>query len=73
MGILDGEPVSATAVSSVDSVVFIISGDEFKKLIFENEKIGVKFLWKIGQTISLRLRRTTSMLAEIPLSKSDDN
>ena len=65
MGILDDEPASATAIASKDSVVFIISGVEFKRLIFENEKIGVKFLWKIAKIISLRLRKTTNLLTVI--------
>ncbi len=71
MGMLEGEPASATAIASVDSVVFIVSGDDFKKLIFEYERIGVKFLWKIAKIISLRLRKTTSLLAEISSSVSN--
>lgn len=71
MGILDGEPVSASAIASVDSVVFTISGADFEKLVSENEKLGVKLLWKIGKIISLRLRRTTGLLAEISISKSN--
>ncbi len=65
MGMLDDEPASATAIASADSVVFIISGADFKRLVFENEKIGIKLLWKIAKIISLRLRKTTSLLAEI--------
>lgn len=71
MGILDGDPVSASAIASIDSVVFIISGDDFKKLVFENNALGIKLLWKIGEIISLRLRRTTGLLAEISISKSE--
>jgi CRP/FNR family transcriptional regulator, cyclic AMP receptor protein len=72
MGILDGEPVSASAIASVESVVFTISGEDFKKLVSENESLGVKLLWKIGKIISLRLRKTTGLLAEISIAKSDD-
>ena len=71
MGILDGEPVSASAIASVESVVFTISGEDFEKMVSENEKLGVKLLWKIGKIISLRLRKTTGLLAEISISKSD--
>ena len=73
MGILDGEPVSASAIASIDSVVFIISGADFDRMISENERLGVKLLRKIGKIISLRLRRTTGLLAEISISKSDNN
>ena len=72
MGILDGKPVSASAIASVDSVVFIISSSDFEKLVSENESIGVKLLWKIGKIISMRLRKTTGLLAEISISKSND-
>jgi CRP-like cAMP-binding protein len=72
MGILDDEPVSASAIATVDSVVFIITGPDFKKLVSENHALDVKLLWKIGKIISLRLRRTTGLLAEISIAKSDD-
>lgn len=72
MGILDGEPVSASAIASVESVVFTISGEDFEKLVSENKSLGVKLLWKIGKIISLRLRKTTGLLAEISISKSED-
>jgi len=71
MGILDDEPVSASAIASINSVVFLISGDDFKKMIAENEALGIKLLWKIGKIISIRLRKTTGLLAEISISKSE--
>ena len=71
MGILDGQPVSATAVASVNSIVFLISRTEFKRLVFEQKDIGVKFLWKIGRIISVRLRKTTGLLSDISISNSD--
>lgn len=72
MGILDDEPISASAIASVNSVVFLISGDDFKKMVSENEALGVKLLWKIGKIMSVRLRKTTGLLAEISISKTDD-
>ncbi|MFT5131548.1 MAG: CRP-like cAMP-binding protein [Gammaproteobacteria bacterium] len=71
MGVLEDKPISATAIASVNSVVFIISADNFNRLITENEKMGVKLLKKIGQIISARLRKTTAMLAEVSIAKSD--
>ena len=73
MGVLDGKPISATAIASVRSIVFIMSGEDFNRLIKENIEIGAKLLLKIGQTISARLRATTSMLAEISISNSDED
>lgn len=72
MGILDEEPISASAIASISSVVFLISGADFKKMVSENESLGVKLLWKIGKIISVRLRKTTGLLAEISISKTED-
>jgi CRP-like cAMP-binding protein len=71
MGILDDEAISASAIASMDSVVFIISNVDFKKMVSENQSLGVKLLWKIGKIISLRLRKTTGLLAEVSIAKSD--
>ena len=57
MRILDDQPISATAIASINTIVFLISRTEFKRLIFKNKEIGVKFLWKIGRIISVRLRK----------------
>jgi len=73
MGMLNDEPISATAIASVDSIVFILSGADFKKLVFENERIGVKLLWNIAKIVSVRLKRTSGLLAEISISDSDNN
>ena len=70
MGVLEGKPISATAIASVGSVVFIMSGDNFNRLITENEKIGVKLLRKIGQILSARLIITTAMLTEVSITQS---
>jgi CRP/FNR family transcriptional regulator, cyclic AMP receptor protein len=72
MGILDEEPISASAIASISSIVFLISGGDFKKMVSENESLGVKLLWKIGKIISVRLRKTTGLLAEISISKTED-
>lgn len=72
MGILDNEPMSASAIASVDSVIFMISGDSFQQMVIENESLGVKLLWRIGKIISQRLRKTTGLLAEISIAKSED-
>ena len=73
MGIMDGRPVSASAIASVDSVVLIISGADFEKMISEDKDLGIKMLRKIGRIISLRLRKTTGLLAEISIAKTDDS
>lgn len=69
MGILDNEPMSASAIASINSVVFIISSEDFQEMVNKNASLGVKLLWKIGKIISLRLRKTTGLLAEISNAK----
>lgn len=70
MGIMDGEAISASAKASRDTVVVIISDEDFKQLVRENGDLGAKLLWKIGRIITARLRQTTSMLADLSMSKS---
>ncbi len=64
MGIIDGEALSATAIASTDSIVLIITGEDFENMVNKNEKLGNKLLWKIARIISLRLRKTTGLLAD---------
>jgi hypothetical protein len=40
-------------------------------MVSENQSLGVKLLWKLGKIISLRLRKTTGLLAEVSIAKSD--
>jgi len=69
MGIIDGRPLSASAIASKDSVVLMISRNDFRKLVKENGDLGVKLLWNIARIISMRLRQTTGLLAEISLTQ----
>ncbi len=48
MGIIDGEPISASAIASQDSTVIIISDENFKKLIKSDSVMGVKLYQKIS-------------------------
>ncbi len=65
MGVVDGQPLSATAVTSKDSTVLIITRDDFQNLMKKNSNLGVKVLLKIAEIISVRLRHTTGRLADI--------
>ncbi len=71
MGVIDGEPFSASAIAASDSIVLTITGDDFEKLIAQDEKLGVKLLRKIAVIISLRLRRTTGRLADLLANSTD--
>ena len=69
MGVVDGQPLSASAVTSKDSVVLIITRTDFYNLMEKNSNLGVKILLKISKIISLRLRHTTGRLADLLSTK----
>lgn len=68
MSILDGQPVSATAVASEKTIMLIITRPNFEEMVKQDSDLGIKILWNIAQTISLRLRKTTGVLSEISTS-----
>jgi CRP-like cAMP-binding protein len=53
----------------MDSVVLIITKEDFDTLTGKHEKLGVKLLRKIARTISSRLRSTTGRLADLLSNK----
>lgn len=70
MGIVDGHPLSASAIAASDSIVLLMSRTDFEDLVHDQCALGVKLLWKISQIISLRLRQTTGLLAEISITQA---
>lgn len=70
MGIIDGEAISATAKAARDSIMVIISGEDFEKLVKQDGDLGAKLLWNIGRIITTKLRTTTSLLADLSMSKA---
>jgi CRP-like cAMP-binding protein len=65
MGVVDGEPFSASVITSTDSTVLIITKRDFDTLTEKNEKLGLRMLRKIARIISARLRSTTGRLADL--------
>jgi len=70
MGIVDGHPLSASAIAASDSVVLLMTRTDFEDLVHAECALGVKLLWKISQIISMRLRQTTGLLAEISITQA---
>lgn len=64
MSVVDGQPLSATAVAAEESTVLLVSKDNFHKLIERYPVLGSKLLMKIASMISLRLRHTTGQLVD---------
>ena len=65
MGVIDAQPLSASAVTSQDSVVLIMTPGDFNNLMEKNSNLGVKILLNLSRIISLRLRSTTRRLADL--------
>jgi len=65
MGVVDGEPFSASVITSTDSTILIMTKRDFDILTEKNEKLGLRLLRKIAHIISARLRSTTGRLADL--------
>jgi CRP/FNR family transcriptional regulator, cyclic AMP receptor protein len=63
MGIIDGEPFSASAIASEDSTVLLITREDFEDISNKHLELGNKLLWKLSSIITTRLRDTTKRLA----------
>lgn len=65
MGVIDGQPLSASAVTSQDSIVLVMTPEDFNNLMEKNSNLGVKISLHLARIISLRLRQTTRRLADL--------
>ncbi len=64
MSIIDGLPRSASAVAVEETVVLVLTKDNFELLINDNPKLGVALFQRLAQMISHRLRVSDWMLVE---------
>ncbi len=69
MGIIDGEPFSASAIASEDSTVLLITREDFEDIVKQNNEIGNKLLWILSKILTARLRQTTERLASLLTGK----
>jgi len=69
MGIIDGEPFSASAIASQDSIVLLITKEDFEDIVKQHLELGNKLLWKLAKILTARLRHTTKRLAELLTGK----
>lgn len=69
MGIIDGEPFSASAIASEDAIVLLITREDFEDIVNQHRELGNKLLWKLAKILTARLRHTTIRLAEIIAGK----
>ncbi len=64
MSIIDGLPRSASARAIEETVVLVLTKENFDLLLKDNPKLGVVLLKKLAQLVSHRLRVSDWMLAE---------
>ena len=69
MGIIDGEPFSASAIASKDSIVLLITREDFEDIVKQHNDIGNKLLWILSKILTARLRQTTERLASLLTGK----
>lgn len=64
MSIIDGEPRSATCVSSQDSVLLLLTKENYQRIIKEKPVLAVHILAKLAKLMSQRLRGASGQLVE---------
>ena len=64
MSIIDGLPRSASARAVEETVVLVLTKENFDLLLKDNPKLGVALFRKLAQMVSHRLRVSDWMLAE---------
>ena len=62
MSLLDKEPRSAQIVASTDLKLLVLSLDGLNTLKAMSPLVAYKFLWKLAQLLSQRLRKTSGQL-----------
>lgn len=68
MSVIDGKPLSASAISLTDATILIMTRDDFQNLLKKNSNLGIKILYRMAKLISERLRTTTGRLADLMAS-----
>ncbi len=61
MSLLDGKPRSATVTSNEDSILMLISGKSFEKVIEKHPRIALKLL----RELTLRLRKADDLIGNL--------
>lgn len=64
MSIVDGEPRSATCVATQDSVLLVLTKENYLRIIKERPVLAVHILAKLAKLMSQRLRSASGQLVE---------
>lgn len=65
MSVIDGLPLSASAISLTDATILLMPREDFNNLMKKNSNLGIKILFRVAKLISVRLRTTTGRLADL--------
>ena len=71
MSLIDGLPNSATAIAAMDTSIILFSKKLFLSLAHEHPELGLLLIWKLAELLSLRLRRTSSLLVDSTIDRDD--
>lgn len=64
MSIIDGEPRSATCVATQESMLLLLTKDNFTRIIHDRPGLAVHILAKLAKLMSQRLRGVSGQLVE---------
>lgn len=72
IALLDEGPRSASAVSLEHASLFMITREDFKKTLGNNDALSIKLLWVFINTLTQRLRAVDMVMAEMLFSSRHD-
>lgn len=73
MCLIDREPRSATAIAASDLILLLITIADVNTLKEEHTLVGYKFVWKLAQMLSQRLRKTSGQLVDFLCDSSESS
>ncbi len=72
MSLIDHEPRSATAITCTDTVMMVLTEEDFTRLRHEHPQLALKLIMKISYHMSQRLRHTSGQLVDALESKPSE-
>lgn len=64
MALIDREPRSATAVATADTLLLLLTEEQFEQLNKNFPGLGIRLILKLAKMMSQRLRRTSGVLVD---------
>lgn len=64
MGMVDGEPASATVVAGTDLVVLSLRRDDLRELVDSSHALAAKFWRNLARELTRRIRATTNQVQD---------